>query len=154
MNKEYRKKNIIEKSINFIGENAPLVLFSILGTILVSLTWAVLYYFKELFVTYLQKDDRLQRGYYYKYIQLKQHVKNILCMAFVLCIFWAGFFFLLKEWRYFAFAQGFSIFTIVYGTYLVYYYIIQKNEFDLLDDFKLIYSEIKKGKVKEKVKKE
>ena len=108
---------------------APFIGFAFIGTILFFSTYAILFFFKDLYISYMRSEDR---SFLYKYVTLKPHLEHILYLTVIILTFWGVVFFL--EWRSFIISSGFSIFITGYILIFINYYFIENNEFDYFDN--------------------
>jgi hypothetical protein len=116
---------------------SPYFAFAFFGLLLWILSYAVVYFFKDLFIAYLKKDEPFQRGYLYKYLEYKPHLKKMIGFGAVIILFWVIIFFI-KEWRLYSFISGFMLALAFYSIFLIKYYFIDNNDFDFFDDLTYI----------------
>ena len=116
--------------------------FVFIGTILFFISYAIFIFFKDLLITYARRNDRFERGYYYKYIEYIPYIKPVSIFTVIITCFWTVVLFL--EWRMFIIKSGFILFSIGYVISLIYHYVINKNHFDLFDDYIWIYNKLKR----------
>jgi hypothetical protein len=116
--------------IEFLKEDFPFIF--IVGVLFI-VTYFVIFFFKDLFITYLKKDDR---AYYYKYVNLKPHIRPIILFSLLITTLW-GVALLISHWKIIIY--GYQSFIIIYLIYNLKYYLWDKNEFDYFDDLIWIY---------------
>src|SRR5688572_22003367 len=110
MNK-YNNSYFTEKIYLKLKDIAPYFAFGILGFILCLVSYALLIFYKEYYITYARKDEKFQRGHYYKYIEYKAYIKHILCLSFIIISMWVVVM-LIPQWRVYLTLMGMAIFFI------------------------------------------
>ena len=137
------------KAIQFI---MPYIFLTLLGTIIWSLTYMCLYFYKELILCYIKKSIKFEGiSYYEKIKEYKKYMKNFLVFNSVIIFFWFIILFTNEEWRLYIIKSGFIMFILLYiiGWSTYYKYYCYKNDF--FDDFycfmNYFKSEISKYKI-------
>jgi hypothetical protein len=127
---------------------APYVGLAFIGSILVLSTYAIFFFFKDVFIAYMRKEDR---SYLYKLVTLRPHIKLISYFTVIITIFWVVVLFL--DWRWYIIGSGFLVFMFIYLSVFINYYLIEGNKFDYFDELIWLYGRIKKNK-EQKLKKD
>lgn len=129
---------------------APYIAHAILGLIAWFLLYGCMAFFKDYFICYVRKDEKFNRGFYYKLVEYKPYIKKISIFFGMVLGMWAVIFFL--EWRYYTFFAGLLLFLTGYTIFAIKYYLIDDNEFDLFTDtiWLMQYLFKRKEKIKEK----
>lgn len=128
--------------------------FAFLGAVVWTITYLLFATYKEILICYLRRNEKfVGRGFYYKYIEYKPHIKNLYMFNGAIALFWACIIFILKDWRYYIITVGFYIFFSGYVIGWVTYYVRHPYEKDYFDEIKWIIGYIKenmpiRGKVK------
>lgn len=130
----------------------PYIALGILGIILWMLSYMIIFFLKDFLVTYLKKET--DRGYYYKYLEYTRFAKPVFYFSLIVSSFWIILVIILKEWRWFTFSTGCFFFTILYMGYLFKYYLIEKHDFDLFDDYVFLFKRMISKKKTQKIKKD
>lgn len=126
----------------------PYIGLAFIGSILVLATYAIFFFFKDVFIAYMRREDR---SYFYKLVTLKPHIKLISYFSVIILIFWLVVLFL--DWRMYIISSGILVFMFIYFSFFINYYIIEGNDFDYFDELIWFYGRIKKNK-QQKLKKE
>ena len=130
------------KAIHFI---MPYIFLTFIGTIIWSLTYICLYFYKELFLCYIKKSIKFEGiSYYEKLKEYKKHIKKILIFNFIVIFFWCVILFTNEEFRFYIIKSGFLIFIIGYIICWTIYYKKYSYLNDYFDDFYIFMNFIKK----------
>ena len=148
-NQHNRRRLSLDNPELFIGERIYLlsriygfyVIFALIGAILCTATYSIFFFFKDLYITWVRKDDR---GFYYKFVVLKPHIYHVSYFAIIIAIFWGVVFFL--EWRLYIILSGFLIFILGYTFFFIKHYLIDKNTFDYFDELIWFYNKLRKNR--------
>ena len=135
------------KSLKFariVHEIIQYMSLAILGTIIWSLTYICLYFYKELFLCYIKRNIKFEGVSYYE--KLKEYNKrkyNILIFNAIIIFFWIIILFTNEEWRNYIIRSGFIIFIFIFivGWTIYYKYYTYTNDF--FDDYVYIFNYIK-----------
>ncbi len=140
------------KFFYYIRPSGPYICLAILGIILWLMTYLILFFFKDLLVTILKKES--DRGYYYKYLEYTRFVKHVFGFSIIILIFWILLILVLHEWRWYVITIGGYSFTIFHTCYLIKYYLVDKNQFDLFDDYIFLFNAMRNKNKFAKIKKD
>ena len=130
------------KAVHFI---MPYIFLSFLGSIIWSLTYICLYFYKELLLCYIKRNIKFEGiSYYEKIKEYKKHLSKILIFTFIVIFFWIIILFTNEEFRLYIIKSGFIIFIIIYifGWSVYYKYYSYSNDF--FEDFYFFINYIKK----------
>jgi hypothetical protein len=116
--------------LEFLKEDLP---YLIIGAVLFIVNYLILFFFKDLYITYLRKEDR---AYFYKYVNLKPHIKPIILFSFLVSLLW-GVSVLISFYKIISY--GSMSFVFLYSIYNLKYYVWDKNEFDYFEDLIVVY---------------
>ena len=117
------------KAIHFI---MPYIFLTILGTVIWSLTYICLYFYKELLLCYIKSSLKFEGiSYYEKIKEYKRHMKKILIFNSIIIFFWIVILFTNEEWRLYIIKSGFFMFILIYiiGWTIYYKYYCYNNDF-------------------------
>jgi hypothetical protein len=114
-------------AIKLYGQNLGLAIF---GLIAWAAAYGIMVYFRECLVTYLRSSE--ERGYFYKWVILRPTMKRALFFTCCITTMWITICYL--DHRTFILGAGFFIFFLLYLMFLVKYYIVDLNDFDLFDN--------------------
>ena len=129
------------KAIHFI---MPYIFLSLIGTIIWSLTYICLYFYKELLLCYIKKSIKFEGiSYYEKIKEYKKHIKKILIFNLIVIFFWGVILFTKIEIRFYIIKSGFFIFIIGYIICWTTYYKKYSYINDYFDDFYVFRDYIK-----------
>ena len=113
-------------------------LFCFLGGLIWTMTYFLLFSYKEVLMYYLRSNEKFDgRGYYYKFIEYKPHIKNLYIFNIAILIFWIAIYLINdEEWRHYCLYSGFIIFILGYIISWSVYYKFYSYKNDYLDDIK------------------
>ena len=130
------------KAVHFI---MPYIFLSFIGTIIWSLTYICLYFYKELLLCYIKKSIKFEGiSYYEKLKEYKKHIKKIFIFNLIVIFFWCVIFFIKEEFRFYIIKSGFFIFIVGYIISWTIYYKKYSYINDYFDDFYTFMNYIKK----------
>ena len=133
----------------------PYFFLTILGTIVWSMTYICLYFYKELLLCYMKRTIKFEGvSYYEKLKEYKRHMNKFLTFNFIIITFWLIILFTNEEWRIYIIKSGFIIFIIIYIIGWSYHYKYYSYKNDFFDDFIFIKNYIKNEFLKKSGKKE
>jgi len=121
------------------------VALSLIGTMIWVFGYALFCFYKDYIITYIRKDEKFGRGFFYKYVNYQSYKKLIICFN-IIYIIMVSTILLLIQLKNFCFISGFIIFLIVYIGVSIKCYCIDKYKFDLFDEFFWIYNSFIKNK--------
>ena len=145
MSYRYSIETKSQKFARIIHEIMPYIFLSLLGTIIWSLTYICLYFYKELLLCYIKSSIKFEGiSYKEKIKEYKKFMPKFLILNSVIIGFWLVILFTNEEWRLYIIKSGFLIFIIAYITsWTIYYkYYYYKNDF--FDDYYCFMNYIKK----------
>jgi hypothetical protein len=128
-----------QSNFKLYGQNLGL---AIMGLIAWAAVYGILIYFREILVTYLRSTE--DRGYFYKWIELRPTIKRVLFFTGCISIIWITILHL--DHKMFIITNGLIIFCLIYLMFLVKYYIMDQNDFDLFNDEYYLYNKIMRRK--------
>ena len=113
-------------------------LFACLGGLIWTMTYFLLFSYKEILMYYLRSNEKYDgRGYFYKFIEYKPHIKNLYIFNIAIFIFWIAIYLISDEdWRNYCLISGFLIFILGYVISWSIYYKFYSYRNDYLDDVK------------------
>lgn len=121
----------------YIRDTFPYVGLAFIGFVLVSASYGIFYYYKDILIAYARKDEEGQRPFYYTYVEHKSYIKYIIYFNIILTGFWISA--LVTQWRYYLVLSGITLFVILYVVVLAKHYLWDKNPFDYFDEFVWLY---------------
>ncbi len=130
----------------FYGINQLHIAFSLIGTMIWVLGYAMFEFYKDYLITLYRKDEKFGRGFYYKYVQYQSYKKLIFGFN-VLYLFFVFTLLLFHNMRYFCILSGMVIFFFGYFCICIKSYLIDQKKFDLFDEFEWFYRTFIKEKV-------
>ena len=113
-------------------------LFAFLGGLVWTMTYFLLFSYKEILMYYLRSNEKYDgRGYFYKFIEYKPHINNLYIFNIAIFIFWFAIYLISDEdWRNYCLISGFLIFILGYIISWSIYYKFYSYKNDYLDDVK------------------
>ena len=135
----------------------PYIFLSLLGTIVWSMTYICLFFYKELLLCYMKRTIKFEGvSYYEKLKEYKKHMKKFFTFNFIIISFWFIILFTNEEWRIYIIKSGFIIFIMMYIIGWSYHYKYYSYKNDFFDDFIFIINYFRKGfstksNIKEKI---
>ena len=136
MSGKYRKET---KSLIFartIREIMPYLFLTILGCVIWSLTYAILFFYKELLLCYIKRTIKFEGiSYYEKLKEYKKHMKNFFIFNAIIIMFWLIILFTNEEWRFYIIKSGFISFVLFYVFGWTIYYKRYSYTNDFFDEF-------------------
>jgi hypothetical protein len=123
------------------------IAFSIIGTMIWVFGYALFSFYKDYLITFLRKEEKFGRGFYYKYVKYQSYKKLIFGFN-IFYVFFVSTFFLLINMRYFCILSGMIIFFIGYIGFCIKVYLMDQKKFDLFDEFVWVYQNFIKEKLK------
>ena len=130
----------------YYGNNFAFIFLGVLSWLIIL---SLFIFWKSLLISYLRKDEKFNRGYYYLYIKYKSYIKNVSFFS-IIGLFIVGFTLCLKESKFIHFLGIIIIFSL-YSLYCFRHYYIKDNIFDLFEDYIWIYKQfisLKKENIK------
>lgn len=130
----------------FFGINQLQIAFSLIGTMIWVFGYAIFAFYKDYLIAFYRKDEKFGRGFYYKYVNYQSYKKLILAFN-VFYVFFVATLLLFIKMRYFCILSGMFIFFIGYIGFCIKSYLVDKNKFDLFDEFIWFYQTFVKEKI-------
>jgi hypothetical protein len=152
MNLDNPKLGLGVRIFLYLRPIGPYIALGIIGFILWLVSYMIIFFYKDFLVTHLKRET--DRGYYYKYLEYVRIIKPISWFSLIISSFWIVLMILMKEWRWYTISVGCYLFSLTYICYLIKYYFLNKNDFDLFDDYIFLMNKIRNKKELEKLKKE
>ena len=133
----YIEENYAQKIYFALRNGSHYFLLCFLGGLVWTLTYFLLFSYKEILKYYLRRNEKFDgRGYYYKFIEYKPHIKNLYIFNFAILIFWFAIFIIDEDWRKYCIISGFSLFIFGYIICWTLYYKFYSYKNDFFDEFK------------------
>ena len=135
------------KSLKFakiIHAIIPYIFLSLLGTILWSLTYVCLYFYKEVLLCYIKIPIKFEgQSYLNKLKEYKTFLPRVILFNFILIFFWLIILLSHNEWKFYIIKSGFIFFIIFFVVYWCYYYKYYNYKNDFFDDYYYIMNYFK-----------
>ncbi len=134
----YIEESYAQKIYLALRNGSHYFLLCFLGGLVWTLTYFLLFSYKEILKCYLRRNEKFDgRGYYYKFIEYKPHIKNLYIFNIAIFIFWIAIYLISDEdWRNYCLISGFLIFILGYVISWSIYYKFYSYRNDYLDDVK------------------
>ena len=121
------------------------IFLSIFGTIIWSLTYICLFFYKEFFLCYVKSHIKFEgKSYLLNLKEYKKYLPRIFIFNLIIIFFWIIIFFLNDIYKLYILKSGFISFIIIYITYWWFYYKNKNYEKkNFFDDYYTIINYIK-----------
>ena len=154
MSIKYQKETKSQIFANAVHMIMPYLFLSFLGTIIWSMTYICLYFYKELLLCYIKSMIKFEGvSYYQKLKEYKKYITNFLVFNLIIIVFWIIILFTNEEWRIYIIKSGFIAFILIYIFGWIYYYKYYNYNNNYFDDLFIIMNFIK-GKLSKNDEKE
>ena len=142
----YQKETKSLKFAKIVHGIMPYIFLSLLGCIIWSLTYILLYFYKELIICHIKSSIKFEGiSYYEKIKEYKKYMNKILILNLVIIAFWLIIFYTNEEWRVYIIKSGFFLFIMIYIIGWTIYYKFYSYKNDFFDEFLFFFNYFKEG---------
>ena len=139
-----RKESTSLKIARGLHTIMPYFFSSLFGTIIWTLTYISLYFYKELVICYIKTNIKFEgKSYLINLKEYKQYLPRIFIFNIVLIAFWLITLLMKNDWKFYIIKSGFFFFIIIYIFGWTYYYKNNGIKNGFFDDFYTIINYIK-----------